>query len=523
MSRDVTHKLLLAAVLIPFIFLRFYNLDWGTPYFFHPDERNIASSVSQLRFPTQMNPHFFAYGSFPIYLIYGTSALFAKTATVPFPTVIIVSRFYSALLSTLLIVVCYVLGKRVRNEGTGILAAFFCATSVGLTQFAHFGTFEIWLTFLSTALFAICLSMKGKTTRKHVLLAGVVLALLLSIKVSSAALLPLPLIAIFLVKKRQRLTKSILLLTVSAAVFFITSPFSLIDAQTFLASIRHEGSVAIGTLPVFYTGEFTDTLPVLFQFAKIYPFLLNPVVTILLIPSLVYIMYTAFRRGIYPLSLLLTLYFLLFFSQSFFFAKWTRYMVPTIPLAYLIVALSLSDFLGRWKQWLRMATVSFLIAVQLVFLASYITTVYRKPDTRIEAARWAKEHVPNNARILTEVYDLGIVPFNQDFSHITLFNFYDLDANPEREVELSTLLPSFDYLILPSQRIMKSRLSNPKRFPHGNVFYRKLFSDKLGFKKVYETPCDVFCKITYLGDPVFALEETTSVFDRPTVFIFKRI
>src|SRR5579862_195019 len=55
--------------------LHFYNVNWGAPYYFHPDERNIASAVSQLQFPQQMNPHFFAYGSLPIYAIYFTGVL----------------------------------------------------------------------------------------------------------------------------------------------------------------------------------------------------------------------------------------------------------------------------------------------------------------------------------------------------------------------------------------------------------------------------------------------------------------
>src|SRR6267154_347750 len=55
--------------------LHFYNLNWGTPFYFHPDERNIASAVAQLQFPHHMNPQFFAYGSLPIYAIYFTGIL----------------------------------------------------------------------------------------------------------------------------------------------------------------------------------------------------------------------------------------------------------------------------------------------------------------------------------------------------------------------------------------------------------------------------------------------------------------
>src|SRR5690242_3073826 len=95
-------------------FLHFYNLNWGAPFYFHPDERNIASAVSQLKFPKQMNPHFFAYGSLPIYTIYFTgvvanyiSGLLAPTQTqitnVLFEQAIQISRVYSALFATLLI------------------------------------------------------------------------------------------------------------------------------------------------------------------------------------------------------------------------------------------------------------------------------------------------------------------------------------------------------------------------------------------------------------------------------------
>ena len=112
---------------------------------------------------------------------------------------------------------------------------------------------------------------------------------------------------------------------------------------------------------------------------------------------------------------------------------------------------------------------------------------------------------------------------NNAFQKIDLFNFYDLDSNnPLLSVELPTKLKDSEYIILPSQRLLKIRLNNPEKFPHGYSFYNDLITGKLGYEKVYETPCDLFCKITYLGDPVFRYEETTSVFDRPTLFIFKK-
>src|SRR3989344_6444253 len=62
-----------------FVFFIFYNLNWGAPFYFHPDERNIASSISQMQFPDTLNPHFFAYGSLPLYTIFFTGLPFATT------------------------------------------------------------------------------------------------------------------------------------------------------------------------------------------------------------------------------------------------------------------------------------------------------------------------------------------------------------------------------------------------------------------------------------------------------------
>src|ERR1700736_3518417 len=98
--RQKENFLLLLLTIVAF-FLHFYNLNWGAPFYFHPDERNIASSVSQLAYPKQMNPHFFAYGSLPIYSIYFSGFIInyfsnLPPATISFSQAIVISRFYSA-------------------------------------------------------------------------------------------------------------------------------------------------------------------------------------------------------------------------------------------------------------------------------------------------------------------------------------------------------------------------------------------------------------------------------------------
>jgi hypothetical protein len=219
---------------------------------------------------------------------------------------------------------------------------------------------------------------------------------------------------------------------------------------------------------------------------------------------------------------LLLIAFLALFLQAFFFAKWTRYMVPTLPFVYVIIAVVVGEEWGRLIKKHKIAKGALFLTAffSLVFLFSYVKTVLFDTDTRIQALNFALLNIPQDRKILSEVYDLGILPFNTYFPSITLFNFYNLDSS--KDTNPYPALSSYDFIILPSQRLVHTRLEKKDIFPNGHEFYSRLFSGRLGFDKIYETPCDVFCKILYLGDPVFNLEETANVFDRPTVFIFKK-
>ncbi len=168
---------------------------------------------------------------------------------------------------------------------------------------------------------------------------------------------------------------------------------------------------------------------------------------------------------------------------------------------------------------------SIFIVINFIFGISYFITAFVRPDTRIAASNFARSHIQRGARILTEPYDLGIMPFNGLSPGIKPFNFYELDNNAPDATEqaLNTELQTSDYVILPSQRLLRSRLLNKDKFPKGNSIYSLLDNEALGYQKIYDTPCDIFCKIAYSGDPTFQFEETATVFDRPTVFIFKKI
>ena len=574
-----TTLLTLSLLIIIGGFLRFYNLAWGSPYFFHPDERNIASAVLNINLPFDLNPHFFAYGAFPIYLVSLVNrfiGLFLQNSSYDhFALAILVGRFFSALLSTALIPLVFILTKRIltvinnrqnnetiiNNEAIlkkvtllSLLAAFLTAFNPGLIQYAHFSTFEIFLTFeyLLLTIFAIGIVLTGK--KRFYLLTGLLLGLACATKINSLMFIPI----LFLAHRFCPNPKSIRFLLTALATFilvaFFASPFNLLDFSSFKKALDYESGVALASLAVFYTQGFIKTTPILFQFKSVFPYLWDWPLTILgLLGGLGMLVMIARDR----LQTIRAKVLLIFVSipvtcwlfNSFLFVQWIRYSVPLIPFVIIATVIFFFKFfskvppLGRWN--LLIMTLSLTIAVSTFISGSAMFLTYLRPDARIQAAQWLAQQSLSNPKgvpfLLSEVYDLGITPFNAylDPNHIALFDFYILDPDPRltstpkqtsldkklKLEELSQLLEKSNYIVLPSPRIWRTRLRLPNEFPAGFSFYQKLFDGNLGFVKVADfqnKTCDKFLTIRCLWLNDDNAEETYTVFDRPEVLIFQK-
>ncbi len=526
-------------------FLRFYNLNWGAPYYFHPDERqNVVYPVLESSSIFMLDQKNFDTGTFPlivIKIIYTSIKNFVPTID-PTQTVILISRGLSALISVAISLLLFFIVKKIFGVNKALIALILSTFSTGLIQFAHFGTIELWEALFFLILFYYAWKITKYGMLSDSILCGFLLGIAISTKVLSLILTPAILTSYLLFfyhnhRAKTKFAKNLKKAAIGIAAFGICTLFAFaITSYPLLGnfvearrSINFESDVALGKLPVFYTQGFYGTVPILFQFTKVFPFLLNPVVTIIFLSSLVYVLFSGIIKRNYSYILVSVFFLLLFVSQSFFFVKWTRYMVPVLPFVYIIVALALGDLLHFSKNKYGYKTISYLIIVLSVFVScvfagTFFINAYLKSPTPIAAVNFARKNIPTGSRILTEPYDLGTTAFPHDLI-VEQFNFYELDNNSYEfnELKLKESLGTVDYIILPSQRILSSRLRNKDKFPKGHAFYSDLIGGTLGFEKIYETPCDLICKITYLGDPTFSFEETANVFDRPTVMIFRKI
>ena len=154
-----------ALILIIFLLIttRFVNLTWGFPYLFHPDERNIVISLEQLRCPNIfdikncLNPNFFAYGQFFIYLGKLVS-IWSKNLS--FVDITLILRSISAIFSILTAVAGILIIKEITENKNKIFSdkvilissSLLFIFSPSLIQFAHFGTTESLLMFFYTTI-----------------------------------------------------------------------------------------------------------------------------------------------------------------------------------------------------------------------------------------------------------------------------------------------------------------------------------------------------------------------------------
>jgi len=438
------------------IFTRFFGFQWGNGFLFHPDENNMARSVSQMT-DSNLNPHFFAYGQFPLYLAHFTQTIFDISPSDTNSTYVL--RFWSAFFSVLTILLLY---KIYPSKIFFLLLVF----TPGLIQISHFGTTESLLLLIFVSI--IYLSLK-----KHYLWAAIIGGIGISTKISALIFIFPLLISILKNRKYLYLLYIFPLIIISAIVF---SPYSLIEFSDFISALKYETAVANGSLPIFYTQQFVNTIPYLFQLTKIFPYAVGLPMLFLSIFGLKYI-----KK--YPLIFLSGFVYFLYFGQVF--VKWTRFMSPL----FFIFPLLTSLYLIKQQPVIRYVLFFICIIPGLIFFSQYF-----RPDIRVSATDWINQNLSPQSSILSESGNVVNLPLN---SQVTNYDFYNLPSpNP--------LL--YDYVLVPSRRVFKNNF-HPE-------YYHQLFNNFQLLAK-FSPPTEFFL------DSENA-EETWSVFDHPTIRLFTK-
>src|SRR6266571_9302427 len=161
--------------------LRLYGLNWDQGNSFHPDERQIMFHVTVLSWPhslaqfldpvnSPLNPHFFAYGSFPLYLLAGLGNILSRffPSLNTFANLTLVGRVLNALFDTGTILLTGCLGLRLANDSIpgrprawklALLAAAFVTFTPLQLQLSHFYAVDTMLLFFVMLTLLACVAL----------------------------------------------------------------------------------------------------------------------------------------------------------------------------------------------------------------------------------------------------------------------------------------------------------------------------------------------------------------------------
>jgi len=545
-KRECWQYVALILILLVAAVLRFYGLAWDSGYLFHPDERKILLVAWDLRLPASfheflspdspLNPKFFAYGSFPIYLLKILSAFASPSAfAVPWRdpslvTLAFIGRALSALYDLGAIVLIFLLARRLYDARVGLIAAAFVAVTVLHIQLAHFYTVDTLLTFFTvmTIFFAARLAQMGK--RRDALVMAVAFGLAMATKVSALPLvvpvvvalvracgdgesgsageresggeifLPLPLslsprrlLAIArrwfaqLWRVRRTLAQ---VLAVALVVFVVTQPYALLDPIRYFGQTGTEMLVARGWVDYPYTRQYADTLPFIYPIVQSSVWGMGLPLGIFAWLGSALFAWRWWRerdwRDGFVLSWALV-YFLIVGGQ---YAKYLRYLLPLLPFLFLMVASVFTQYATRNTKYVLRIACSVVLFASFVYSLAFVDT-YSREHPWLSISKWIYANVPANATIAVEHWDdtLPVSIHSDDATRrqteyrMQTLPMYDADDAAKLDMLVDALAAN-DYIILASQRLYATIMRLPARYPISSRYYRRLFDGQLGFDLV---------------------------------------
>ncbi|HNX48651.1 MAG TPA: DUF2298 domain-containing protein [Thermoanaerobaculaceae bacterium] len=526
-SRHPSRRASLALVLLALV-VRLFGIGWDGGSNFHPDERRIAEAVVGMSFvPLQLNPHFFAYGSFPLYLTRAACSLLRPLDPwlAGYDGAIRVGRALSALWGAGAVWLLFLLGRKLFGESEGLLAAGLLAICVLPVQNAHFATNDIPLsTLVLLALYLAGRALDGGRLRT-LAGAGMVTGLALATKVSALPLL-LPLALVALLRWwpsrdwRRWLGWGMTAGTAAALGFAIGQPYALLDSRAFLHDVVEQSQMVrhAGLLP--YTNQYVGVSKGVYDLHELVTWGMGPALGLVALAGLGIALVRTIRRRRAGEGLLLAWAIPFAVITMSFDVKFPRYLLPVYPLLILWAAVALHRWArSRLGRWVRAGVVAATALYLLAFLS-----IYLRPHTVRAASEWFYAHVPAGSRVLSQDWDEGF-PQNlpgrsSEIFKVVTFPFYEPD-NPAKAASLAHEVAAADFIALQTKRIYGATTRAHDRFPLTSNFFYLLFAGDLGFEPLVDFTSRPALAGVEL--PTELADESFSVYDHPKVLIFSNV
>lgn len=489
------------------LLLRLYGINWDQGNSFHPDERQIMFHVTALAWPksfaqfldpvnSPLNPHFFAYGSFPFYLLASLGNILSHffPAITTFQHMTLLGRFLSALFDSGTILLMGVIALRLIADTTpgrryawnvALLVAALVAFTPFQIQLSHFYAVDTMLLFFVVLTILACVVLIDTEQQLlWALLVGVGYGLGMATKFSAAPLAVPVFIACIFRWQRHGFVSALLALLVSAlstiVIFLIAEPYALLDMNNYIQQVSEQGQLARGLLDYPYVRQFAGTIPYLYEARNIFFWGLGLMLGIATCGGIIWLLWRLLSRHMGDThevqGWVVILSWVLIFSGIVggFYVKFMRYMLPIYPFLTLIAAAalvafahwlshvkaqqhsisastmqgvepvssssSLSSQMSGQSTLLRVIGVGAIVLVLggTIFQGLALLNVYSVPNTRIQASLWIYQHIPPHSVLTYEQWDdpLPVAVDGYDPSEYTQLVYPDVQGQPVTGLDL---------------------------------------------------------------------------------------
>jgi tetratricopeptide (TPR) repeat protein len=554
------HIGVLITIIICTISLRFYGLDWGTNhqtghfYAFHPDEQTLIDSASHIGH--NMRDIVASYGKAPMYLLSITAHTIGYiTNTTPFTEETtrfthLVARNISAILSTLTVCLTFLIGRQISNTTTGLVSALFLAFCAGHIQQSHYYTVDISLTFWITLALYIALQLPTSKTLPYIAF-GIAIGLATGTRLVGIWMaIPFALIHILQwPQKNQSLEKSEsslftrlhlqspntwkktgIAVATGMVFLFICEPFLILDPALFFKGtdtrqlvpsmqIAQGELIRIWTLYDFSTTPYLFYLTHLLRDALGYPLELTAGIGLLL---------AIYHRA--PIGLILLGWIIPYFlTVGGLHTKPIRYVTPLLPSLCILGAYATNLIGQKLPKHLPLAPLlpSMIIALPTIMYGLALTSIYGKEDSRISAAQWITQNIPQNASVLTEPGGFPTTWMTPTHQYRVktdqasyLLNTEGLIPYWEQITYIQDQLKTVDWIISVDENRARQFAGVPTQYPIGHTYYQKLKEGHLGFTidKQFQVMPTLWGWSFHHTDS----DPTMTAYDHPQVTIYKR-
>ncbi len=417
------HFVLLLLMIALASFLRFSGFNWAIPqkpYYRagYQDEPFVINMLLQMK-PSDLNPHYFINPSFHYYTLLlgmqvGHWVGYINNFSLPTMTnlqgqpvenitlndyqkLYIVGRLITIIEGILTVIFIYLIGAKLYDKKTGLIAGFIFSILPTAVFQAHFFVVDSPAVFWSMLClyFLVKIINKKGIKKSWFIISGVLLGLALGTKYMNILLI-FPFLMVYLYKQRPAGWRYLLMTAIiMIVVFFITTPYSLISFREFLFGAQDGFGGIFGAKGLFAYNRYPAN-PI-----KPFIYVIHSLRLPLAIFTFICIGFVAYRRMLSDkilLSFLIPFYIIMAISPS----PHLRHSLPVLPFISIILARTLTGLLKFIKnRYLSYCFIGYSI-ISLVYTFLFTMAMLdrmRYPDTRYEFADWLFKNVPAKTMI----------------------------------------------------------------------------------------------------------------------------